>query len=170
MSIISFFKEAGEKLFGSKEAAAVAKQAQAAPDDATLQARVAEANQKAAAAIGSYIATQNLKADGLSLEFDGASGSVTVAGVALDQATKEKILLCCGNVHGVEKVNDMLTVSQPADESRYYTVVRGDTLSAIAKTQYGNANAYMKIFEANKPMLSHPDKIYPGQLLRIPAA
>ena len=90
--------------------------------------------------------------------------------MAADQATKEKILLCCGNVSGVEKVNDMLTVSQPADESRYYTVVRGDTLSAIAKTQYGNANAYMKIFEANKPMLSHPDKIYPGQLLRIPAA
>lgn len=170
MSIISFFKEAGEKLFGSKETEATAKQAQAAPDDATLQARVAEANKKAATAIGNYIATQNLKADGLSLEFDGASGSVTVAGVAFDQATKEKILLCCGNVHGVEKVNDMLTVSQPADESHYYTVVRGDTLSAIAKTQYGNANAYMKIFEANKPMLSHPDKIYPGQLLRIPAA
>jgi len=47
-------------------------------------------------------------------------------------------------------------------------VVRGDTLSAIAKSQYGSANAYMKIFEANKPMLSNPDKIYPGQLLRIP--
>ena len=49
-----------------------------------------------------------------------------------------------------------------------YTVQSGDTLSAIAKKFYGNANAYMKIFEANKPMLSHPDKIYPGQLLRIP--
>jgi len=61
-------------------------------------------------------------------------------------------------------------VKEPADESRYYTVVKGDTLSAIAKTQYGNANAYMKIFDANKPMLSNPDKIYPGQVLRIPAA
>ena len=40
--------------------------------------------------------------------------------------------------------------------------------SAIAKAEYGNANAYPKIFEANKPMLSHPDKIYPGQVLRIP--
>ena len=92
-----------------------------------------------------------------------------MAGVAADQATKEKIVLCCGNVSGVAKVNDMLTVEQPADESRYYTVVKGDTLSAIAKKEYGNANAYMKIFEANKPMLSNPDKIYPGQLLRIPA-
>lgn len=170
MGLMSFIKEAGEKLFGSKDTEAVAKQAQAAPDDAALQAKVAEANQKAGAAISAYIATQQLSADGLNVEFDGAAGSVTVAGVAADQATKEKILLCCGNVSGVEKVNDMLTVSQPADESRYYTVVRGDTLSAIAKSQYGNANAYMKIFEANKPMLSHPDKIYPGQLLRIPAA
>ena len=169
MSIISFFKEAGEKLFGHKDAEAAAQKAQAAPDDATLQARLADANQTAAAAITTYIGTQNLSADGLSVEFDGASGSVTVAGMAPDQATREKIVLCCGNVSGVTQVNDLLTVSEPADESRYYTVVRGDTLSAIAKTQYGAANAYMKIFEANKPMLTHPDKIYPGQLLRIPA-
>ena len=53
--------------------------------------------------------------------------------------------------------------------AKYHTVVRGDTLSAIAKTCLGNANAYTKIFEANKPMLSHPDRIYPGQMLRIPA-
>jgi nucleoid-associated protein YgaU len=54
------------------------------------------------------------------------------------------------------------------EESRWHDVVRGDTLSAIAKTYYGNANLYPKIFEANKPMLSHPDKIYVGQKLRIP--
>ena len=169
MSIISFFKEAGEKLFGHKDAEAAAQKAQAAPDDAALQAKLAQANQTAAAAIVTYIGTQNLDASGLNVEFDGATGSVTVAGVAPDQVTKEKIVLCCGNVSGVVQVNDLLTVNEPADESRYYTVVRGDTLSAIAKTQYGAANAYMKIFEANKPMLSHPDKIYPGQVLRIPA-
>jgi nucleoid-associated protein YgaU len=49
-----------------------------------------------------------------------------------------------------------------------YTVNSGDTLSAIAKAHYGKSNAYMKIFEANKPMLKDPDKIYPGQVLRIP--
>ena len=169
MSIISFFKEAGEKLFGAKDATA-AQQAQAAPDNAELQARAAQANQTAAQAIAAYIATQNLAADGLSVEFDGATGSVTVSGIAPDQATKEKIVLCCGNVHGVAQVNDMLTVSQPADESQYHTVSKGDTLSAIAKKFYGNANAYPKIFEANRPMLGDPDKIYPGQLLRIPKA
>jgi nucleoid-associated protein YgaU len=166
MSIISFFKDAGEKLFGHKPAEA----AVAAPDDATLQARAEEANLAAATAIATYIGTQNLSVDGLDVAFDGATGTVSVAGEAADQATKEKVILCCGNVHGVSQVDDAMTVREPADESSYYTVVRGDTLSAIAKAQYGNANAYMKIFEANKPMLSNPDKIYPGQLLRIPPA
>ena len=165
MSLISFFKEAGEKLFGRKATEAAA----AAPDDAALKAQADQANQTAAAAITAYIATQNLKVDGLDVAFDGATGTVSVAGEAPDQVTKEKVVLCCGNVHGVSQVDDAMTVKEPADESRYYTVVRGDTLSGIAKSQYGNANDYPKIFEANKPMLSNPDKIYPGQLLRIPA-
>ena len=169
MGIMSFFKEAGEKLFGHKDTEAAATQAAAAPDNAELQAKAAAANRAAADAVVAYIKTQNLDADGLAVEFDGATGSVTVSGNAADQATKEKILLCCGNVHGVAQVNDMLTANEPADESQYHTVVRGDTLSAIAKTYLGNANKYPAIFEANRPMLSHPDKIYPGQLLRIPA-
>lgn len=167
MGIISFFKEAGEKLFGSKEQATV-QQAQAAPDNAALQAKAVEANKVAGDAIATYIASQSLSADGLSVEFDGATGAVTVSGVAPDQATKEKIVLCCGNVQGVAQVNDLMTVAQPADESQWHTVAKGDTLSAIAKKFYGNANDYPMIFEANKPMLKHPDKIYPGQLLRIP--
>ena len=166
MGIVSFFKEAGEKLFGRKEAAAATAPAAAG---ATPAASSEQANETAGQAIEAYIASQGLAADGLDVKFDGATGTVTVSGLAADQATKEKIILCCGNVNGVGKVNDLITVSQPAVESKYYTVAKGDTLSAIAKAQYGNANDYMKIFEANKPMLSHPDKIYPGQVLRIPA-
>ena len=80
-------------------------------------------------------------------------------------------MLCCGNVNGVAKVDDQLSVAATGGSvSTYHVVKPGDTLSAIAKEAYGNANAYMKIFEANKPMLSDPDKIYPGQTLRIPAA
>jgi len=166
MSIISFFKEAGEKLFGHSQPAAAPA---AAPDPAAQAARIADLNQTAATAIANYISSQGLTADGLAVGFDGATTTVTVAGTAADQSTKEKIVLCCGNVQGVSQVVDNLMVATPADESRYYTVVRGDTLSAISKSQYGNANDYMKIFEANKPMLSNPDKIYPGQVLRIPA-
>ena len=162
MSLISFIQEAGEKLF-SKPKAAPAASAEPTPDIAALNATAAQAIEK-------YIASQNLKADGLDVAYDGASQTVTVSGVAADQATKEKIVLCCGNVASVAKVNDLLTVASPAEpESTYREVKSGDTLSKIAKDAYGDANAYMKIFEANKPMLSNPDKIYPGQMLRIPA-
>ena len=77
-------------------------------------------------------------------------------------------MICCGNVSSVAGVADNME-SPPEPESTYHTVERGDTLSAISKKVYGNANLYNQIFEANRPMLSHPDKIYPGQVLRIPA-
>lgn len=169
MGIVSFFKAAGEKLFGHDEAEKTAQAAAAAPSDGDLQQKVAQLNARAADAIATYVAAQGLSADGLAIEFDGATSQATVSGQAADQPTREKIVLCCGNVTGVTGVNDLMTVAQPADESRWYTVVKGDNLSKIAKEHYGNANEYPKIFEANRPMLSHPDKIYPGQLLRIPA-
>ena len=169
MGLMSFIKDAGQKLFGHADTEAVAQQAQAEPDNSDLLAKVTEANQTAGTAIEAYIAAQSLGADGLRVDFDGATLTATVSGQAADQATKEKILLCCGNVQGVSQVNDLMTVSEPADESQYHVVERGDTLSAIAKTYYNNAGQYPKIFEANRPMLAHPDKIYPGQTLRIPA-
>ena len=56
-----------------------------------------------------------------------------------------------------------------AAAAKTYTVKSGDTLSKIAKEQLGNASSYMKIFEANRDQLSDPDKIKPGQVLKIPA-
>lgn len=126
------------------------------------------ANQAASEAIVKYIRAQNLSADGLAVSFDGASATVAVSGTAPDQATKEKILLGCGNVAGVSQVEDNLLVVMAEPEAQYYTVVRGNRLSKIAQQHYGNGNKYPVIFEANKPMLNHPDKIYPGQVLRIP--
>jgi nucleoid-associated protein YgaU len=52
--------------------------------------------------------------------------------------------------------------------ARTYTVKAGDTLSGIAKTHMGDANAYMKIFEANRDQLSDPNLIKPGQVLKMP--
>ena len=62
----------------------------------------------------------------------------------------------------------MMSVDTSEPEGTYYTVVSGDTLSKISKNAYGDAEQVQKIFEANTPMLKHPDKIYPGQVLRIP--
>jgi nucleoid-associated protein YgaU len=164
MGLMSFIKEAGEKLFGGGEAKAAETAVKSAPTPENVAAMSAAAGK----AIADYIDAQGLKVNALNVAFDATSGTVSVAGIAPDQATKEKVLLCCGNVSGVSKVNDMLTVSAPEPESKWHTVVSGDTLSKIAKTFYGDANKYPVIFEANKPMLKHPDKIYPGQLLRIP--
>ena len=73
-----------------------------------------------------------------------------------------------GNISGIASVDDQVKTATPGTASQFYTVKSGDTLSAISKQVYGNANLYNKIFEANKPMLKSPDKIYPGQVLRIP--
>ena len=107
-------------------------------------------------------------ASNVQVAFQGPEGKVTVKGTAPTQAAKEKITLCCGNVASVTSVENLMEVTNPEPEAQYHDVVRGDTLSAIAKKFYGDANKYPVIFEANKPMLSHPDKIYPGQKLRIP--
>jgi nucleoid-associated protein YgaU len=166
MGLISFFKDAGEKLFGHKEAEQVAARAQAG--EAAAQSKLEELNSQAADAIVAYVHAQGLDAESLAVAFDGANSTVSVFGTAPDQATREKIVLCCGNVAGVAKVEDGMSTGESEPEATYYEVVRGDTLSKIAKQQYGDANKYPVIFEANKPMLTHPDKIYPGQVLRIP--
>ncbi|MBL8392052.1 MAG: peptidoglycan-binding protein LysM [Candidatus Accumulibacter sp.] len=168
MGLFDFVKAAGEKLFRAGDTDSAAAAAAAAPDDQAASDRLAELNRTAGDAIEAYIRTQDLPVTGLTVSFDGASGAATVFGVAGDQASKEKILLCCGNVAGVAQVNDMLSVDQSSAEASFYTVVSGDNLSKIAKAHYGDANKYPLIFEANRPMLGHPDKIYPGQVLRIP--
>lgn len=169
MGMFSFIKEAGEKLFGigKAEAAEAATPATPAPPSAEQTAALSNA---AGDAIATYINSMGLKVEALDVKFDTASGTVTVSGVAPDQVTREKVVLCCGNVANVTQVNDLMTVSTPEPESQMYTVVKGDNLSKISKQFYGTPNKYPQIFEANKPMLTHPDKIYPGQVLRIPAA
>jgi nucleoid-associated protein YgaU len=162
MGLMSFMKEAGEKLFGKGEA----KAAQDAAASAPTPENVAALSKAAGDAIIGYVNAQGLPGSSLDVGFDAGSATVTVAGQVDDQATKEKILLCCGGVAGV---NDMMTVANPEPEAQFHVVVSGDNLSKIAKAYYGDANKYPVIFEANKPMLSHPDKIYPGQALRIPA-
>ena len=109
MGLIDFVKDAGEKLFGRGQAQAAAKEAAAAPGDA---AKVQAANAAAGDAILEYVKSQNLSATGLTVTYDGATSTVSVFGVAPDQATREKIVLCCGNVAGVVAVKDMLVVER----------------------------------------------------------
>ncbi len=117
-----------------------------------------------------------------------ADGVATLTGLAANRAEASKIVMAVGNNDGIQKVDNQMRVplssvtpaataapapaagDDHADEDAvvFYPVEKGDTLSGIAKRLYGNASLYPRIFEANKPMLSDPDKIYPGQVLRVP--
>lgn len=142
MGLFNFVKNAGKSLFGGK----------------------AEAAEPTVDALQSELKGLGLDASGVELKIEG--DKVVVGGKAIDAATKEKIILAVGNIEGVGAVET--TDDADTGDAVFHTVEKGDTLSAIAKKTLGNANLYNDIFEANKPMLSHPDKIYPGQVLRIP--
>jgi len=145
MSIFSFVKEAGEKLIDL----------------------LTPGNANASEQLKAHISKVGLGNPNVQATIEG--DRVTVTGEVGSQEEKEKILLAVGNIAGVGSVDDQITVTGPvAQAARFVTVKKGDTLSAIAKTVYGDANQFQKIFKANEPMLSHPDKIYPGQVLRIP--
>jgi nucleoid-associated protein YgaU len=168
MGVWNFVKEAGERIVENAKAAA-----RFGPADKPAASTPAPGNANtdgkgAGEAIADYIRAQGLEVSELKVSFEATTSTVEVSGVAKDQATKEKVILCCGNIAGVEKVVDNVSVKEAAPAAQFHTVVKGDTLSAIAKKYYGDPNRYPVIFEANKPMLTHPDKIYPGQSLRIP--
>ena len=152
MGLFSFIKNAGAKVFGIGK---------------TTEEEAAEKAGKLVDAVRALeLSVDNLA---VSVEDDKA----TVTGTAADLATKEKVVLVVGNTEGIASVEDNMTVAEvevvdAAAMAQFHTVERGDTLGKIAKEYYGNAMKYPEIFEANKPMLSHPDKIYPGQVLRIP--
>jgi nucleoid-associated protein YgaU len=110
-----------------------------------------------------------------------SDGAVTLKGICDSVGTKEKAILLAGNVKGIEKVDGTDLESPPPAEApesdaqaaetaegEFYEIKSGDTLSKIAKQFYGNANKYPLIFEANREVIKDPDKIYPGQMIRIP--
>ncbi|OMP32043.1 MULTISPECIES: peptidoglycan-binding protein LysM [Mangrovimonas] len=158
MGLFSFIKDAGASVFGIGKTEA--------EEAAEATAAKLEAEAAAAKSLEETITDLDLKVSGLKV---GISGDMaTVTGMAYDQATKEKVVLVVGNTAGIAAVDDQMTVEHKEPEAQFYTVKSGDTLGKVAKQYYGNAMKYPLIFDANKPMLEDPDKIYPGQVLRIP--
>lgn len=156
MGIFSFIKDAGKKVFGFDKPSAA--------EVGTTE--VKRENDKAARKLEQTIEDLNLKAENLKINIE--NDMAVVSGKALDQSTREKIILVVGNSEGISQVDDRMDVENAEPEAIFHTVERGDTLSKISKEHYGDPNQYPLIFEANKPMLQDPDKIYPGQVLRIP--
>jgi len=155
MGLFNFIKSAGRMLGIGSHDDAVQDESKPAPPPPDAEA------------IHKELEKLGLNAKDLEVKVSG--DTVQISGNAADPETREKLILAAGNVAGVAKVEDAIQTAAPAaPEPVFYTVVKGDTLSGISKKQYGNANKYMAIFEANRPMLKDPDKIYPGQVLRIP--
>lgn len=162
MGLFNFIANAGDKLFGG----------------ATIDENK----------VREHIMTLGLKIKPFSVVAHQKEKMVSLIGFAETLQDKEKAILAAGNVKGVEKVDDRLKIGSPPGKaagpataeaapepdstemptSQFYTVKSGDTLSKIAREFYGSAGKYPVIFEANKPMLTDPDRIYPGQVLRIP--
>lgn len=157
MALWDFVKDAGKSVFGGEAQAATA------PDPKAEE-------QRKVAALTQELKTLGLDGNDIHLTLKGDLVKVTAKDI--EQDTLEKLILAVGNIKGIAKVELIdERKSSPAEGGKpvFHTVQKGETLSAIAKTYLGDANRYREIFEANKPMLSDPDKIYPGQTLRIPA-
>lgn len=151
MGLFSFIKGVGEKIFTKKT--------ETTPETETHQLKSSE--------LMSYVKKLGLKYEVLSITLRG--DDVVLEGKVANQEDAERITLAVGNVEGVDTVDNKMEVSEVKAASKMHTVVSGDTLSKISKMYYGDANKYNGIFEANKPMLTDVNKIYPGQVLRIPA-
>ncbi len=105
----------------------------------------------------------------LEVSMDG--DTCVLSGECETAAAKEKTILIAGNSLGVGAVNaDGLSAPEPVaeEEDSYYTIQSGDTLWGIASKLLGNGAKYTEIFEANKEVIQDPDKIFPGQKIRIP--
>jgi nucleoid-associated protein YgaU len=152
MGLFSFLNGGGKDVLKDQPAAAAA---------------TPEAEPLRASALLAYVKQLGLPYNTLTVKT--SAKTVTIIGEVAKQEDAEKITLAVGNVKGVETVDNQLVVKTPAPEAKYYTVVKGDTLSLIAKAQYGDMMKYPVIFEANKPLLKDADDIEPGQVLRIPA-
>ncbi|MBK7478278.1 MAG: peptidoglycan-binding protein LysM [Bacteroidales bacterium] len=150
MGLISFIKNAGEKIFKSEE----------------------KREQEKADLILSHIKKFGFDTSDIKVKVD--DDKVILMGSVDTIDNRNKVIVTAGNIEGIAKVDDWLVVKNPPavapppPEKQYYTVKKGDYLSKIAKEVYGDARKYNIIFEANKPMLKDPDLIYPGQVLVIP--
>ncbi|MGD8364915.1 MAG: peptidoglycan-binding protein LysM [Desulfobacterales bacterium] len=141
MGLFDFFKDMGEKIFGRED--------------------------EAAEKIKENIEASNPGIQDLNVAYN--DGVVELSGSADSAEAMEKAVLMAGNVQGVSEVKaDGISAPPQAAQVEYYVIQKGDSLSAIAKRYYGNAQDYPRIFDANREVIKNPDLIYPGQKIRIP--
>ena len=163
MGLFDFIKEAGSRIMGTDEEVTEPQSKATTYSPEEIQ-KIND--RRRAMGLAKTIEALGFEIEDLGIRVD--DDMATVSGRVQDQATKERVVLSLGNTAGIARVDDQIEVEAAEPEAQFHTVEAGDTLSGIAQKYYGNAMKYPVIFEANKPMLSDPDKIYPGQVLRVP--
>jgi nucleoid-associated protein YgaU len=143
MGFFDFVKDAGKKLLGHGD------------DNEAIHKEIASNS-------------DTMPIDNLEVVVEG--DTVVLKGKAKTAADKVKAALIAGNVEGVSKVNaDELEVEEPSViDDIFYEIQKGDTLWRVAEIYYKDGSRYPEIFEANREVIKDPDKIYPGQMIRIP--
>lgn len=123
----------------------------------------------ASKAVTEHIAEDNPGIEDLNVTVE--DGTAKITGAASTAIAIEKAILMAGNVAGINNVNIddvVIKEGQIAGDDEFYVIQKGDTLWKIAENAYGNGAKYKAIVEANKEVIKHEDKIFPGQKIRIP--
>src|SRR3954453_8225089 len=162
MAIFDFIKEAGEALIHGHGGQA---SSSSSPQPAASNVENPTGQQLEERPIG-YLRSLNLGIENPQVKVEGDRAGIQ--GKASSQEAMEKAVLAVGNTAGIATVDSKIDAPVNVNKPKFVTVKSGDTLSKIAKEALGDAAKYKAIFEANKPMLTSPDRIYPGQALRIP--
>lgn len=157
MGLFSFLKNMGSKNLENKAAA---------NDAANAANKAAEARSFRISSLKDILGSTGIPVNNLDVDLDG--DTVVVYGQTTSVEDKDRLLMVLGNMDGVNSVDDRISVVVPEVKEEIYEVVSGDSLSKIAKKFYGDPMKYKDIFEANRDILEDPNKIFPGQNLRIP--
>ena len=144
MGLFDFVSDIGKKLFNKEE--------------------------EASKAVTEHVAEDNPGVDNVSVTVE--NGVANISGVASTAAALEKAVLMVGNIAGINNVNvagvQIANGEKVAGDDEFYVIQKGDTLWKIAEKAYGTGVKYKAIVEANKEVIKHEDKIFPGQKIRIP--
>jgi len=168
MNEIPFPRDAGDRVFDAAAIEHIVAAVRVAPDDDGARLHLRALCAQAVDALEARVESFGFKVDRLSMHLCGTSGQLVLEGAVADTATAERLVLLCGNVAGVASVQTRLDIGLPGTASKFVTVQRGDTLSTIARTCCGDGLTFLDLFEANRPLLARPDRLYPGQTLRVP--
>lgn len=162
MAVYSFQKDAGRKIKEMGERGAP----QSADTSGNQMSKNQGNNLAASEKFKELISGYGFPVEDLSITV--LEGEIMISGKTQDQETKEKLILLLGNIQGITRITENINVERPENECKFHTVEKADSLKNISQKMYADPDKVEFILQANQPFLENAEKIYPGQVLRIP--